>query len=75
MTPKQTALRNMAKMVGLALIAGAATGFLLNTVPLAILGIAFSVFMLGFLIKMVYDLELSKAEHLEALNKLNTPKG
>jgi hydrogenase/urease accessory protein HupE len=44
-------------------------------VPLAILGIAFSVFMLGFLIKMVYDLELSKAEHLEALNKLNTPKG
>jgi uncharacterized membrane protein YfcA len=75
MTPKQTALRNMAKIVGLALIAGAATGFLLNTVPLAILGIAFSVFMLGFLIKMVYDLELSKAEHLEALNKLNTPKG
>lgn len=75
MTPKQTALVNMAKLVGVALIGGAVTSVLLMTVPLAILGIAGSFVLLGFLAKMIYDLELSKAEHLEALNKLNTPKG
>ena len=75
MTPKQIAIRNMAKMVGLSLIVGAGTGILLNTVPLVILGIGFSIILIGFLGKMIYDLELSKAEHLQALNKLNTPKG
>jgi len=75
MTPKQTALFNMAKLVGVGVLAGAVTSALLMTVPLAILGIAGSVVLLGFLAKMIYDLELSKAEHLEALNKLNNPKG
>jgi|LauGreDrversion4_2_1035121.scaffolds.fasta_scaffold144600_4 hypothetical protein len=75
MTPKQIAIRNMAKMVGLSLIVGAGTGILLNTVPLVILGIGFSIILIGFLGKMIYDLELSKAEHLQALNNLNTPKG
>ena len=75
MTPKQIAIRNMAKMVGLSLIVGAGTGILLNTVPLVIQGIGFSIILIGFLGKMIYDLELSKAEHLQALNNLNTPKG
>ena len=70
MTAKQIAIRNVIKLVALALIVGTGTGILLNTVPLAILGIGASIAMLIFLIKMVYDLELSKAEHLETLNKL-----
>ena len=75
MTPKQTALFNMAKLVGVALIAGAVTSVLLMTVPLAILGIGACVIMMLYLVHMIYELELSKAQHLEALNKLNNPKG
>ena len=75
MTSKQIAIRNVAKLVGLALIVGFGTGILINTVPVAILGIGASVIVLGFLIKMIYDIELSKAEHLETLNKLNNLKG
>lgn len=71
MTPKQIATRNVVKMVAFALIVGFGTGMLLSYVPLAILGIGACVVMLGFLIKMVYELELDKAERLE---KLNNPK-
>lgn len=72
MTPKQTAIRNVAKTVAIALVTGIGTGVLLNTVPLAILGIGACVIGMGFLIKMVYELELDKAERLE---KLNNPRG
>ena len=75
MTSKQIAIRNVAKLVGLALIVGFGTGILINTVPVVILGIGASVIVMGFLIKMIYDIELSKAEHLETLNKLNNLKG
>ena len=75
MTSKQIAIRNVAKLVGLALIMGFGTGILINTVPVAVLGIGASVLILGYLIKMIYDIELSKAQHLEALNKLNNLKG
>jgi hypothetical protein len=71
MTPKQIAIRNMGKMVGLSLVVGAGTGILLNTVPLAILGIGFAVLGIGYLAKMIYEMELDKAERLAELNKLN----
>jgi Flp pilus assembly protein TadB len=74
MTPKQTALINVAKMFSLALLAGAVTGLLLMHVPLPLLGIGVCVIMMLFLIHWIYELELSKAEHLEALNTLNKMK-
>jgi hypothetical protein len=75
MTPKQTAIRNMIKIAGVALIAGTVTGILLMTVPLSLLGIGAGVIMMLYLVHMIYELELSKAQHLEALNKMNDPKG
>jgi hypothetical protein len=75
MTPKQTAIRNMIKIAGVALIAGTVTGILLMTVPLPLLGIGAGVIMMLYLVHMIYELELSKAQHLEALNKMNDPKG
>ena len=74
MTAKETAMRNVFKMVAFALLGGLVINVLLITVPLHILGIAACVIMLGCLVKMVYELELSKAEHRETLNKLNNPK-
>jgi hydrogenase/urease accessory protein HupE len=74
MTPKQTALINVAKMVGLAILAGAVTSLLLMHVPLPYLGIGACVIVLLYLVHMIYELELSKAEHLDALNTLNKMK-
>jgi hypothetical protein len=74
MTPKQTALINVAKMVGLSLLAGAVTSLLLMHVPLPYLGIGVCVIVLLYLVHMIYELELTKAEHLEALNTLNKMK-
>jgi fatty acid desaturase len=74
MTPKQTALINVAKMVGLALLVGAVTTVLLMHVPLPYLGIGVCVSVMLFLIHMIYELELSKAEHLKSLNELNKMK-
>ena len=70
MTAKQIAIRNVTKMASIALIVGVGTGVLIKTVPLAILGIGACVIGISFLVKMVYDVELSKAEHLETLNNL-----
>jgi len=75
MTPKQTAIRNMIKIASVALISGTVTGILLMTVPLPLLGIGAGVIMMLYLVHMIYELELSKAQHLEALNKMNDPKG
>ena len=75
MTPKQTALFNMAKLVSVAVLAGALTSTLLIFVPLPYIGIGACVIVLLYLVHMIYELELSKAQHLEALNKLNNPKG
>jgi Flp pilus assembly protein TadB len=74
MTPKQTAMLNVAKMLGVAVLAGAVTSLLLIHVPLPFLGIGVCVIMMLFLIHWIYELELSKAEHLEALNTLNKMK-
>ena len=74
MTPKQTALINVAKLAGLALIVGVVTTILLMHVPLPYLGIGACVIVLLYLVHMIYELELTKAEHLEALNTLNKMK-
>ena len=74
MTPKQTALINVVKLTGLALIVGAVTAVLLMHVPLPYLGIGACVVVMLFLVHMIYEVELSKAEHLKSLNELNKMK-
>ena len=74
MTPKQTALLNMSKLLGIALVVGFAVNVAITYFTIAQIGIGFCVGMLVYLCKMLYDLELAKAEHLEALNTLNKMK-
>jgi hypothetical protein len=68
MTPKQIALRN----TGLVVISGLTAGILINlaftflTVPQ--IGLACGLVVLGLGVKLVYDIELSKAETLEKFN-------
>lgn len=68
---KQTALLNVAKLVGLAVFLGTVTGILLIHVPLPYLGIGICVIVMLYFIHMIYELELSKAELREALKELN----
>lgn len=68
---KQTALLNVAKLVVVAVLAGGVTSLLLMTVPLPYLGIGVCVVVMLYLVHMIYELELSKAQHREALKELN----
>ena len=65
MTPKQTALRNVAKMLLLAIVVGASTSLLLIYVPWPYLAIGAVVITMLYLIHMIYELELDKAQILE----------
>ena len=69
LTLKQRAAVEVAKIFILAIVIGTGTGILLNTVPLAIIGIGACTIMLVFLLKMVYDAKLSE---LEAEDKLKS---
>jgi fatty acid desaturase len=70
MTAKQTALINVAKMLGMAVLAGSVTSLLLIFVPLPYIGIGVCVVVMLFLVHMIYELELSKAEYRETLTQL-----
>jgi hypothetical protein len=74
MTPKQTALLNMSKLLAIALVAGFCVNIVFIYFTVTQVGIGFCVGMIVYLCKMVYDIELSRAEHLEALNTLNKTK-
>jgi len=70
MTPKQTALVQTFKLFSIAVLAGVLINVAFAYLTVAQVGIAFALVVLALLIKFVYDLELSKAEHLESLNKM-----
>jgi len=70
MTPKQTALIQTAKLFALAILAGLLTGAAFHYFTIVQIGTAFTLAVMAALIKMVYDIELSRAEHREALNKM-----
>jgi fatty acid desaturase len=70
MTSKQTAMLNVAKLVGVALFAGALTSALVAFVPMPLLGIGVCVIVMLYLVHMIYELELSKAEYRESLTRL-----
>ena len=69
LTLKQRAAVEVAKLLALAVVIGTGTGILLNTLPLAIIGIGACAIMLAYLLKMVYDAKLSE---LEAEDKLKS---
>jgi len=69
MTPKQTAIFQVAKLIGTALIAGIAINILFAYFTLTQIGIGACVIMLAFAIHGVYAIELDRAERLEKLNK------
>jgi uncharacterized membrane protein YgaE (UPF0421/DUF939 family) len=70
MTAKQTALIITAKMLGVAVLAGAVTSLLLIFVPLPYIGIGVCAVVMLVLVHMIYELELSKAEYRETLTRL-----
>jgi uncharacterized membrane protein len=67
LTLKQRAAVEVAKIFILAIVIGTGTGILLNTVPLAIIGIGACTIMLVFGTKMIYDTKLSQLEAEEKL--------
>ena len=67
LTLKQRAAVEVAKLLALAVVIGTGTGILLNTVPLAIVGIGACIIMLAYFLKMVYDAKLSQLEAEEKL--------
>ena len=70
MTPKQTALLNVSKLLGLALVVGFATNVVFTYFTVEQIGIGFCLGMIVYLCKMVYDVELAKAEHIQGIEKL-----
>ncbi len=71
MTPKQTALVQVFKIIGLAAIIGSICGMLISLFSLQQVAWGLMILALLFLIKMVYDIELSKAENLAKLNEIS----
>lgn len=67
LTLKQRAALEVAKTFVLAVVIGTGTGILLNTVPLALLGIGACVIMIVFGLRMVYEMKLSQLEAEEKL--------
>jgi hypothetical protein len=68
---KQTALVQTLKLFAIAIAAVVLINVAFAFFTIVQIGIAFAVAVLAALGKMVYDIELSKAEHLETLKELN----
>lgn len=71
MSLKQTALIQTTKLFVIAILLGVLVNVAFAYFTLVQLGFAFAVSVLAALGKMVYDVELSKAEHQETLKELN----
>ena len=69
MTPKQTALANVSIMMLTAVAVGFAIGALLALFGPAWVGTGFAFALLAYVVKMVYDMEVDKAERLQRLNE------
>jgi hypothetical protein len=72
MTPKQTALLQVSKLLALAVVSGILVNAAFTYFTLTQIGIGFCIGMLAYMIKMYYDMALFEAERLE---ELNNPKG
>jgi len=74
MSPKQTALIQVAKLIALAVVVSISVNLVFAYFTVAQIGIGFCIVMLACLVKMVYDLEVAKAEHIQGLEKLKDIK-
>jgi hypothetical protein len=72
MTPRQTALKNVTIFFVTAIGSGVAVALAIDFFGLAFVGTALAFLMLVYLVKVVYDMEVEKAERLE---RLNNPRG
>jgi hypothetical protein len=70
MNIRQLAAMNVAKFVAATFVMGAVSALLLNMWGVVGLGVAFTGVMLVYAVKSMYDMELSKLESKNALNKL-----
>ena len=70
MNIRQLAAMNVAKFVAVTFVMGAVSALLLNMWGVVGLGLAFTGLMLVYAVKSMYDMELSKLESKNALNKL-----
>lgn len=62
MTPKQTAFTAVAKLAGLSVAYAFGMALLIYLLPLKIIGILASLGLIFYLLKVLYELELDKAE-------------
>jgi hypothetical protein len=69
MTPKQTAIFRTLSLVATAVIIGFLVNVAVTYFTMSQIGIGFVGGIMLYLLKMVYDFELEKAERLEKLNK------
>jgi mannose/fructose/N-acetylgalactosamine-specific phosphotransferase system component IIC len=72
MTPRQIALKNVTIFFVTAIGSGVAVALAIDFFGLALVGTALAFLMLVYLVKVVYDMEVEKAERLE---RLNNPRG
>jgi high-affinity Fe2+/Pb2+ permease len=70
MTLKQMAALNVAKLVAFALAVGVVVNVSLHYFGLATVGLIAAVALLAYMIKFMYDIEVSKLESKNALTKI-----
>ena len=70
MNIKQMAVVNVAKIVAVAVIMGIIVNSSLHYFGLATVGLIMAIAVLAYMIKFMYDIELSKLESKNALTKL-----
>lgn len=68
MTPKQIALKNVSIFAATALTVGVALAYVIAYVSLATVVTVSMAVLFAYFMKVLYDMELSKAEALDKLN-------
>lgn len=71
MTPKQTAIKNVSIFLATALILGVALAYVIAYVSLSTVVTVLMVAFFAYIVKVLYDMELSKAESAAKLEKYN----
>jgi Flp pilus assembly protein TadB len=70
MNIKQMAILNVAKIVGFGVAVGVIFNLGIHYLGIATVGVLFAAGVLAYMIKFMYDIELSKLESKNALTKL-----
>ena len=70
MNIKQMAAVNVAKLIGFAVAVSIAVNVGIHYLGIATVGVIFAAGVLAYMIKFMYDIELSKLESKNALSKL-----